>query len=166
MADRAYWSADRRYGLRLPEAELARMLVLSRKAKRQETGGILVGSYSERLDCAIVRTASRAPRDSRSGGSWFHRGVRGLQRWLNGLWKSKTYYLGEWHFHPFAAPTPSETDVAEMGQMAENPSYHCPEPVLVILGGDPGGDWQLRAFVFLGGRQLVELHEAAKATTV
>lgn len=162
MANRQFWSEDKRYGMKLPDGELTRMLGLCKQAERKETGGILVGCYSENLDCAIVKTASKAPRDSQAGGNWFRRGVRGLQRWLNGLWKSKTYYLGEWHFHPFAAPTPSGTDISEMGEVATTESYRCPEPVLLIVGGDPGGDWQIRAFVFLRGRDFVELREGPK----
>ena len=157
MPNREYWSSDKRFGLKLPETELARMVGLCKRAKAKETGGILVGSYSEKHDCALVKTASKAPRDSQAGPTWFRRGVSGLQRWLKSLWKSKTFYLGEWHFHPSAAPNPSGTDISEMSEVARNESNKCPEPVLIIIGGDPAGDWCLRAFVFLRGQPYVEL---------
>ena len=74
--------------------------------------------------------------------------MRGLQRSVNKLWKSRSFYLGEWHFHPFAAPDPSGSDISQMCEIARAESCKCPEPVLVILGGDPAGEWQIRAFAF------------------
>src|SRR5262245_741828 len=99
MPDREYRSGDSRFGVKLPEAELARMVEFCKRAKGKETGGILVGTYSANHDCALIQTVSKAPRDSQAGATWFRRGVRGLQRWLSQLWKSKTFYLGEWHYH-------------------------------------------------------------------
>jgi len=160
MPDNEYWSRDQRFGMALPERELARMVGFCKRAKGKETGGILVGSYSEKHDCALVGSVSKAPRDSQAGPTWFRRGVSGLQRWLSKLWKSKTYYLGEWHFHPFAAPDPSGTDISEMVGVSKDDRCKCPEPVLVILGGNPAADWQLRAFVFPRGQARVELFPA------
>lgn len=161
MADREFRSVDRRFGMKLPEAELDRMLAFCKKAGDQETGGILVGTYSQDLCYAIVKAASAAPEDSVGGATWFQRGVCGLQRWLNGLWSSRTYYLGEWHFHPSAAPNPSGTDVSEMGQIAAKESYNCPEPILLILGGDPAREWRIRVFVFLRSGSQVELLQSS-----
>jgi hypothetical protein len=165
MPDREYRSPDMRFGLKLPESELSRMAGFCQKAKGKETGGILVGLYTEKLDCALVTVASKAPRDSQAGPTWFRRGVSGLQRWLKRLWKSNTFYIGEWHFHPFAAPDPSGTDISEMTEVSNDGGYKCPEPVLVILGGDPAEDFRIRAFVFPQGQAHVELFPVAEAAT-
>jgi hypothetical protein len=53
----------------------------------------------------------------------------------------KEHYLGEWHFHPFAAPSPSSIDYSQMAEIAVSRSWRCPEPVLLIIGGDPRGEW-------------------------
>lgn len=135
------------------------MLRHCRKAKGNETGGVLAGRYSDDLACAIVTAASGAPPDSSAGRSWFRRGLEGLQGWIGRLWKDKSYYLGEWHYHPFAAPDPSGTDVSEMNDIAATESYKCPEPLLVIVGGNPRRAWRIRAFVFPRDLELVELHE-------
>ena len=159
MADRRFRSIDKRFGVLIPEAELAKAVIQCVKAGLNETGGILVGRYTSAHDFAVVTSASDAPQDSRAGGTWFSRGVAGLQRWLNGLWKSKAFYLGEWHFHPFALASPSGDDLSEMRSIATTESYHCPEPVLMIVGGDPKREWHLKVFVYLAGEGLRELPE-------
>jgi len=128
-------------------------------ANCNETGGVLAGTYSGDHKCAHITSFSSAPPDSESGGSWFRRGIQGLQKWIDKQWRSKSYYLGEWHFHPFAPPAPSGTDITEMKSIATTESYKCPEPLLVIIGGDPAQAWQIRAFVFPRGQNPVELFE-------
>ncbi|MCE9562602.1 MAG: Mov34/MPN/PAD-1 family protein [Planctomycetes bacterium] len=159
MVDRHFRSPDKRFGVQISEAELAKVVKQCFKAGRKETGGILVGRYTAAHDCAVVTSASDAPQDSHAGGTWFSRGVAGLQRWLNGLWKSETFYLGEWHFHPFALASPSVDDLAEMRSISTTESYHCPEPLLMIVGGDPKKDWHIKVFVFLAYEGLRELPE-------
>jgi integrative and conjugative element protein (TIGR02256 family) len=157
MPDRLFWTEDRRFGLRLGRRETRRMLACCKKAIRNETGGILVGHYTKAHDCAIVTRISGPPLDSAAGTTWFQRGVQGLQRWLEKVWPKKDYYLGEWHFHPFAAAQPSQTDIKQLTEISASVGYHCPEPILLILGGDPSGEWHVRVFVFPRGSQFVEL---------
>ena len=94
-----------------------------------------------------------APPDSRAGPTWFHRGTAGLQRLVGRAWRDRgEYYLGEWHHHPGAAPTPSLTDVTQMRAIATDPARACPEPILVIVGGDPADAWAISAGVYLRDR--------------
>jgi integrative and conjugative element protein (TIGR02256 family) len=88
-------------------------------------------------------------RDSASGRAWFQRGVAGLQDLLFRRWRQQEYYLGEWHSHPGAAPTPSGTDATQLKLFARAADYHCPEPILLIVGGDPRNEWILHARVYL-----------------
>lgn len=113
-----------------------------------ETGGILVGYYTSEKDVAIATGYSTPPKDSKSGLYWYYRGISGLQRWLRKLWKKKEYYLGEWHFHPMSSAYYSSVDARQMFSIASNPSYNCPEPILVIIGGNPSDKWEAKAFVF------------------
>lgn len=118
----------------------------------------MVGYYSRNLDCAVVIGISEAPPNSRAGATWFERGTRGLQNRLNRLWVVKgQYYLGEWHFHPYAWPSPSSFDIEQMERIANSTLYRCPEPVLLIIGGDPAVEWHARAFVFCRGNGYQEL---------
>ena len=145
------WTKDSKYGLRIPSTVLKRMLMLCDKAHGVETGGILVGCYCSSHRCAQVTDCSNAPRDSTAGTAHFYRGVKGLKAWLKRLWRhqDKRYYLGEWHFHPNADPTPSHTDSEQMKKIASSTLYHCPEPVLFIIGGDSRSGWAYRSIVYV-----------------
>lgn len=125
------------------------MVDICARAGGQETGGILIGHYSDGLDHAVISNVIRPPSDSRAGRAWFRRGVVGLNSILNRLWRGRRgYYIGEWHSHPSADPRPSPADCAQMAQIAVSDSYNCPEPILVIIGGGPDREWEFGTFVF------------------
>lgn len=158
MPDFEFWSTDRKFGLKIPEEKMALLIAMCIRAKPHETGGIIIGFYTNAHDCALVTTISRAPSDSHSGRAYFVRGVRGLQRWVDYLWRWKhSYYLGEWHFHPDGPPIPSSTDSRQMKKIANAADYQCPEPILVIISGDPPEEWAVRAYVFPRGKNRIEL---------
>ena len=149
MGDMEFRSEDGRFGLRLPDGRLTELLERCRAARDEETGGIIIGFYTEELDWAVVTATSAPPQDSKSGGNWFYRGTRGLQRSLDQFWMQRHwYYLGEWHYHPQHAPLPSREDGDQMEEFARAPLLRCPEPLLIIIGGDPAGSWGIGAFVF------------------
>lgn len=144
-----FWSEGDLYGLKMRDELLQELLQLCERASPRETGGILLGNYSGSLDCAIVTSVTKAPADSRSGRTWFVRGVRGLQSKIHQMWRRKEgFYLGEWHFHPFGEPSPSGTDSAQMREIASSPQYQCPEPILLIVGGNPPTGWKVRTFIY------------------
>ena len=149
-----YWSDDRRFGLRISQEEFLKILSNCAANANQETGGILIGTYTDDHHCAEVTIATIAPPDSGRAHSAFFRGFQGLTEILKELWKRREYYLGEWHFHPFASPNPSHTDQAQMRIFSETPSYHCPEPVMLIVGGDPNKKWKVKVFVFPKGEMI------------
>ncbi len=123
-------------------------------AGHQETGGIIVGYYTPKRECAIITKASEAPTDSRSGRHWFYRGVVGLRDWLARLWRSekREYYLGEWHFHPDDLTDMSPVDAAQMKTIAETESYNCPQPLLLIVAAAPSSSLIVSMFVCPQGK--------------
>jgi integrative and conjugative element protein (TIGR02256 family) len=152
---------DRRFGVTLDHEALGELLRHCMGANGRETGGILIGVYTENFDMALVRKVTGPSPDSQAGRTWFRRGVQGLQELLLDRWRTqKDYYLGEWHFHPGALPRPSGDDGVQMRSIAQSPPYRCPEPVLVILGGDPAGNWTISAHVYPRGADGVEMHAA------
>ncbi|MFA5240536.1 MAG: Mov34/MPN/PAD-1 family protein [Phycisphaerae bacterium] len=153
------WSKDKKYGLRIPSEVLQKMLSFCQKAGNMETGGILVGYYNRHHDCAIITDCSNPPRDSKCGENYFYRGVHGLQKWLIRLWHlgQQMYYLGEWHFHPFANPNPSDIDIKQLRSNAGNKSYNCPEPVIFIIGGNPNNKWLCKPLVYIRDKEAIEL---------
>ncbi len=123
-----------------------------------ETGGILVGRYTPDRDCANIVAASGPPRDSQQGPTWFIRGTRHLQRWLSLRWKKhQEHYLGEWHYHPSSRSSPSGQDREQLRKIAKNKKTRCPEPLLVIIGGDACEGFSLSCFVSPAGRPLLPM---------
>jgi len=100
------------------------------RADQQETGGVLIGHYTEDESTAIVTEASGPPRDSSYGPSWFHRGVAGLKSVLARRWngQQRTYYLGEWHYHPADFVEPSNDDLTQMRHISVSANYRCTLP--------------------------------------
>lgn len=158
MTEQRFLSPDGRFNLTILPAAMARIIVACQRADPLETGGILIGHYTTALDHAIVTAASCAPSDSRSSNHSFQRGVRGLQRRLVRAWhRDQEFYLGEWHSHPANSPEASATDITQMQGIAEAERYHCPEPVLLIIGGELTGDRRMRAYVFSRRGSHIEL---------
>lgn len=124
-----------------------------------ETGGILVGYYSKDAATALVTEALPPPKDSARGRSWFHRGVAGLRNLLTKRWQSeiRTYYVGEWHYHPAGTVEPSRDDLSQMHTVNADPRYRCREPIMIIVGnGQICGERPVRAFVFPHGDPFIE----------
>lgn len=158
MIDWIFQSEDKRFGLRLSGEQMHALQTLCASSGGKETGGILIGRYSDAHDCAVATEAMPPPKDSRRARTRFARGVFGLQERLNLTWKKfRSYYLGEWHFHPDASPAYSSDDEDQMMKIAADQAYHCPEPVLLILGGSEVHGWKLSVYVFRVGQAPVQL---------
>lgn len=135
-----------------------------RNAGSSETGGILVGRYSNDLSLAIVREATPPPADSKRGRSWFVRGVSGLRDMLARRWRAtvRSFYVGEWHFHPVDHIEPSSDDFAQMLEISHDRKYDCKEPLLLVLGaGEREGRRVFRAFVCPADGVPIELYRSA-----
>jgi integrative and conjugative element protein (TIGR02256 family) len=155
-----YTSPDGRFSVRLDAPVIRQLLRYCRMATGDETGGVLVGRYGDGHRCAVVTRASGPGRGSEKGRASFYRAVGHLQNWLDRLWADRhTYYLGEWHFHPGSSPQPSGTDRSQMLRIARDRAYACPEPLLVIVGGDPVKTWSLSATIFTRSGDVLALRE-------
>lgn len=147
------WTAKDLYGVRIPQAVIDRVIACCVASHPLETGGILVGRHICDGDCADVVAASGPPLDSKHAPTWFIRGTRHLQRWLNLLWKlHEQHYLGEWHYHPSACSHPSGQDMEQIRKIAKNMKARCPEPLLIIIGGDAFDGFTLSCVVNPAGR--------------
>jgi|ERR1700677_2822370 len=139
-----------------------RMNNLCRLRHPLETGGILIGHYTQKLDCAVVVAATGSPLDSKRSTRSFQRGIRHLQRLLDLYWATGEYYLGEWHYHSSGTTTPSHEDLIEMQKIARSPEMNCPIPLLLIVGGDSLNGFSLGSFVLsTSGRRLIEMKSKA-----
>ncbi|WP_367398706.1 Mov34/MPN/PAD-1 family protein [Burkholderia multivorans] len=80
-----------------------------------ESGGILLGyRRGMYLHVSMVTTPQSGDTQHRYG---FRRQAHGQQKIALDLWKADREtmdYLGEWHIHPEAVPTPSSIDTGEL----------------------------------------------------
>jgi integrative and conjugative element protein (TIGR02256 family) len=145
------------FSIRIKQLFVEDILNRCDKSLPNETGGILVGSYIDNYSCANISKVLKAPPDSRSGPTWFHRGTKGVKLQLDRLWKEKKqYYIGEWHFHPNNSSNLSFQDIRQMKAISINKKYNCPEPILLIVGGNTK-HWEFSTYVFPRGRKYINL---------
>jgi integrative and conjugative element protein (TIGR02256 family) len=114
---------------------------LKRKARDylpNETGGTLVGHYSHDLRVACVLRVLGVRSGGQQGPSWFYRPPDSIDGQLAEIYAQSggsTYYLGEWHSHPYAHPRPSSTDLNTLIGLARSRSVATDTPILIIVGG-------------------------------
>ncbi len=152
---------DGTFAVELQASVLGALDRYCRDAGSVETGGILIGRYSEDLTIALVQEATPPPADSKRGNTWFVRGVNGLREMLGKRWQAKerTFYIGEWHFHPASHVEPSTDDFTQMLKISRAREYDCREPLLLILGAErQEGQRIFRVFVCPAKRHTLELH--------
>lgn len=131
----------------LSNAIYSKLLSLCNKKYPYETGGILIGNYSNNCNTANILDVSAPPIDSKHQYYNFQRGVKGLKSILDKMWKNNEYYLGEWHYHPNSTSNPSGTDIIQMYNLASNSKLCCPEPILIIIGGKQD-KWNFSVMIF------------------
>lgn len=133
------------------------------QSKHLETGGILIGRYIDNHRSAKINAVVGPPSDSKHGRTTFVRGTKGLKKILDSYWKKGWYYLGEWHYHPYALPDPSFQDISQIKKISTDIKYHCPEPLMIIIGMD-GTTIINRIFASLKGQNLIEFHPLESTT--
>jgi len=160
---RSFRSRDGRYRVVTAGSVIAGMFTLSARGYPNETGGVVTGYYTSDLRSAEITSAEPPPRDSMAGPGWFERGTSGLKPLFRRLWRpasgKRKYYLGEWHSHPGGGLRPSRTDDAQMLAIASGP-YHCPEPLLIVIGGRSQSGWGVSVWVYPNGRRLEMAEES------
>jgi len=122
-----------------------------------ETGGILIGRYSDDLKWAEITTITGAPAESKQTLCSFVRSTRGIITKLKRAWQKQQYYLGEWHYHPNASPKPSALDLKTMVNLSKDEDLGCPEPILLVIGGS-SSNWLQYIGVYVK-EQEIELYE-------
>ena len=127
-------------------------------ARSKETGGILLGRYTEDGSLAQAIEAPDPAPDTRAGHTWLIRGTHGLSSLLAARWRSRRrlHYIGEWHYHPTERLEPSRQDLSQMEAIANRQQYQCPEPIMILLGRPRNASRKppVRIFVFPDGQPM------------
>lgn len=149
-----YISADNSFAVCLPVNVLEKMHHECEKSLPNETGGILIGNYSDDLKVAHITKMVGKSRNSVRHCSSFIREGKDYLPILNRFWEKNQYYLGEWHYHPLSSSIPSPVDIATMFQLSLDKYLCCPEPILIIIGGKKGA-WNITISVFCNGERII-----------
>jgi len=105
-----------------------------------ETGGVLLGYFDQKLQSIFVVDILSAPLDSAADSSGFIRGVQGLEEQIK-MAQARTAnivsYIGEWHSHPSGISTQlSEHDIKLLSYLAEMLNSDGLPGVMLIVGED------------------------------
>lgn len=125
--------------VRVPEEVLDAMRRRAAEATPRETGGTLVGHYSEDNRVAFVTEALEAKTGARRNRTKFYRPPDDVDDQLARVYQEsegRTHYLGEWHTHPKMTSTPSPMDLGTLRGLARSRSVATDTPFMIILGGD------------------------------
>ncbi|WP_269317797.1 Mov34/MPN/PAD-1 family protein [Exiguobacterium sp. KJ 601] len=157
MNELNFTSENQKLKVVIPNIVLDEIHILCTSSYPNETGGILVGFYNEQYNSAIISKLIPPPSDSKSGPTWFIRGINGVKKKLDQLWyNEKEYYIGEWHYHPGSSSNLSNQDIKQMSEISNNDNYKCPEPILLIVGGEYK-NWEYSTYVFPKNNKLIHL---------
>ncbi len=151
MANVLFQDESQIFNINLYEDAYKHMLCYCTKSNPYETGGVLIGNYSSNHATANILQITPPPRCSTHKKYSFHRSSTGLKEFLDSMWDQGQYYLGEWHYHPNASAVPSHTDLKQMLSLSNNTKLKCPEPILIIIGGN-SKDWKISTSIFSDGR--------------
>lgn len=145
---------SRMYNINLTKEVYEQMLCYCSKANPYETGGILIGNYSQNQTQANILQITPPPKNSGQAKCSFHRGSWGLKKILDTAWNYGQYYLGEWHYHPNASSVPSSIDNNQMKSLSKDKKLNCPEPILIIVGGDKN-NWNINVRLYVNGQEII-----------
>lgn len=141
------------YFIELSKEAYMQMLQYCDQAAPDETGGILIGKYSSDCKTAHIMQITPAPECSKQTKCQFHRSSNGLKEILDAAWDEGQYYLGEWHSRPTGSSFPSEIDKKQMIDLSHNKQLKCPEPILVVVGGNKD-TWDLSVHLYVNDQEI------------
>lgn len=100
-----------------------------------EFGGIFVGEYSDDKQNVNV-SDTILPFSYKSSKVSFDRRIDGLKEKLIEYYNAEpsSIYVGEWHTHPNASPTPSWTDILAIRQIVASENVNINNPIMLIVG--------------------------------
>lgn len=125
---------------------LTQMLLFRQEAAdSREAGGVLLGRHILGCrDIIIDEVTSPAPADRRRRLS-FHRSHAYHQQVIDNRWRTSRgtcQYLGEWHTHPEASPTPSPVDFSDWRRRLQVDQFAGDALLFIIVGTVGLGAWE------------------------
>lgn len=138
------------YKLAAPVLEL--IIAESSRKYPNETGGILVGKFTESY--VLIEYATDSGPAAQFSPNHFRRDGGYSQVLLDEIViKSggEDDYIGEWHSHPVKSG-PSVRDRAALRWIAKNSKYSVDQPIMGLCTNEAPGTWRLSFYLFDGRR--------------
>jgi integrative and conjugative element protein (TIGR02256 family) len=146
---------------------LSDMIAEADKWSPRETGGILIGYWSNRFsDVVVTNIIGPGPRAVHCKTSFQpdhdYQDIEVARLYL--LSGRVHTYIGDWHTHPGATPEMSRADRRTLARIAQSPGARAPVPIMGILGGDKS--WRLAVWKTGGTRWVVQRPERLEVRIV
>jgi integrative and conjugative element protein (TIGR02256 family) len=119
----------------IAEQALVDLWAEAKQWRLRETGGALLG-WRDGRDAVVAQILGPGPNAKHGFFSFepdFEWQVEQGRRIYNSSNRCVAY-IGDWHTHPFAAPSPSWTDRRAAKQISEDSGFRAPEPLSLIIG--------------------------------
>jgi integrative and conjugative element protein (TIGR02256 family) len=132
----ARYRFHRNQTLEFSQAVIDTFLKYRQSPGMDEAGGILLGNVYT-TSHTIVEAATTPGSLDRAGPYYFERSRAAAQAVVNSSWRESggvLIYLGEWHTHLAASPTPSRRDRAMIRNMLRQTEMAIDCLVLVVVG--------------------------------
>jgi integrative and conjugative element protein (TIGR02256 family) len=110
-----------------------------------EAGGVLLGRWIDRTSDVIVDQLTTPMSGDRRTRASFYRDARAHQKRIDEAFAASggtCGYLGEWHTHPEACPTPSRTDLTDWRRRLQRDRVDVPFVYFAIVGIDEIRLWR------------------------
>ncbi|WP_283183459.1 Mov34/MPN/PAD-1 family protein [Pseudomonas svalbardensis] len=115
------------------------MRELRRQSGRNETGGVLLGTFDLVRNVLHVVAALTAPSDSKQAPTYFVRGMKDLKPRIERLAEAsagRLHYIGEWHSHPGGVPARPSNDDEQVYAHLKSHMGPAGTPYVMAICGD------------------------------
>jgi integrative and conjugative element protein (TIGR02256 family) len=139
---------DNRQGHRfkIKSEVVARLRQYRQENLDREAGGVLLGRYVRDSDDVIVDKITVPMEGDRRGRRWFFRASTLHQSVLDSAWSDSAgtcNYLGEWHTHAEADPSPSVIDILDWRKRFLVDRIDSKRLFFIIVGTERVNVWQV-----------------------
>lgn len=132
--------------LKLISQVLEQMIAFTQvDAEQMEAGGVLLGRHIRNSKDIVVDHITVPMVGDCCGPYRFYRDQYRHQQEVDRAWyesKGTCTYLGEWHTHPEACPTPSPCDQTNWGRILRESTFTGNSLFFVIVGTSCGRVWE------------------------
>ncbi|MGI9102191.1 MAG: Mov34/MPN/PAD-1 family protein [Terriglobales bacterium] len=103
-----------------------------RDADSLEAGGQLFARFSDQ-EVTVSRVTGPRPVDRRSR-YLYHPNRREEQREIDEMHRKGLHFVGDWHTHPEAVPTPSPSDIRTINEAVAKSRHHLYGFLMIVVG--------------------------------